>query len=265
MMADHLSGYRGEDSVRWPQPTLRNRLLEAMTPDDRTLLAPHLRAVELNLRDVVIAPGLPAASCFFVEEGVVSVATMDRPARIELGLVGREGLVGAMPVLLGDGRSPYAHIVQMPGRGLAIPSQALRAAVARSASLQCLLLAYVQAQALQLAESIYAQAALNLDARLARWLLMCQDRVSGDAIALTHEFLSIMLGVQRAGVTLALQGLEGAGLIRARRKRIEILDRGGLEALTEGSYGVAEAAYTRLVEGDRAEAGSEGFRPPPAA
>ncbi|WP_144761138.1 Crp/Fnr family transcriptional regulator [Methylobacterium dankookense] len=244
---------------------LRNRLLRVLAPDDFALVAPHLRPVDLQLGSVVIAPDEPTTSCCFVEEGVVSVATVERPTRIELGLVGSEGLVGAMPVLLGDARAPYAHIVQVPGHGLAIPSQALRAAVSRSASLQHTLLAYIQTQVLQLAESIYAQAALNLEARLARWLLMCQDRVSGDAIALTHEFLSIMLGVQRAGVTLALQGLEGAGMIRGRRKRIEILDRGGLEGLTEGSYGVPEAAYARLIEGGRKGAAAEGFRPPPAA
>lgn len=262
-MSGPLSGYQGESPTRRSQPALRNRLLTALAPDDFALVAPHLQTVDLRLGDVLIAPGEAATRCCFVEEGVVSVATVDRPTRIELGLVGPEGLVGAMPALLGDARAPYAHIVQMPGHGLAIPSQVLRAATARSASLQRILLAYIQTQAMQLAESVYAQAALNLEARLARWLLMCQDRVGGDAIALTHEFLSIMLGVQRAGVTLALQGLEGAGLIRGRRKRIEILDRDGLEGLTEGSYGVAEAAYARLVEAGRP--GAEGFRPPPAA
>jgi CRP-like cAMP-binding protein len=260
-MTGHLFEYHGESEVRRPQAAFRNRLLRALAPEDFGLLAPHLRPAELNLRDVLIASDEPAPFCCFVEEGVVSVATVGRPTRIELGLVGPEGLVGAMPVLLGDARGPYAHIVQVPGQGFLIAERALRAAAARSPSLQRKLLAYVQTQAMQLAESIYAQAALNLEARLARWLLMCQDRVSADAITLTHEFLSIMLGVQRAGVTLALQGLEGAGLIRGRRKRIEILDRGGLEGLTEGSYGVAEAAYARLVEGGA----GEDFKPQPAA
>lgn len=95
--------------------------------------------------------------------------------------------------------------------------------------------------------TIYAHAALNLEGRLSHWLLMCHDRVDGDELLLTHEFLSMMLGVQRAGISLALQNLESAGRIKSRRKRIQIIDRCKLEQLADGSYGVAEAEYARLI------------------
>lgn len=202
----------------------------------------------LPLGHPLIVPNAAIAACVFPETGFVSVATAHGQQRVEIGLVGREGLVGAAPVLLADAVTPQAQVVQMAGSGLAITASALRAVVNASASLQERLLAYVQTQMLQIGETAYAHAALNLESRLARWLLMCHDRVEGDELALTHEFLSMMLGVQRAGVTLALQSLEGAALIRNRRKRVLILDRGGLEALTHGGYGAPEAAYARLIK-----------------
>lgn len=229
------------------QACIRNGLLRALAPDDFALLAPHLRAIDVRLREDLIVADRPVTRCHFPESGVASVVARHDGTEIEVGLVGREGLIGAAPVLLGDDRSPHTHFVQIDGRMLAIAAPALRDAVARSRSLQHMLLRYVQTHLIQVAQTAYAQAALDLESRLARWLLMCHDRVDGDALLLTHEFLSIMLGVQRTGVTLALQNLEGAGLIRNRRKRIEILDRARLEALTNGAYGVPEAAYRRLI------------------
>ncbi len=239
---------RGEDEVSEPHRSeIRNRLLRALDPSDLARLAPHLRPVDLPLGLSLIAPGEAIAACVFPESGFVSVATAHGQQRVEIGLVGSEGLAGAAPALLADAVTPHAHVVQMAGSGLAIAPAALAAAAAESASLRATLLAYIQTQLLQLGETAHAHAALNLESRLARWLLMCHDRVEEDDLALTHEFLSLRLGVQRAGVTLALQGLEGAGLIRNRRKRVLILDRGGLKALTHGSYGVPEAAYARLL------------------
>jgi len=92
-------------------------------------------------------------------------------------------------------------------------------------------------------------AAYNIDARLARWLLMCHDRLDGDDLQLTHEFLSMMLGAQRSSTTLAIQSLEGHRLIRARRGRITILDREAMEAVADGGYGPPEAEFARLIEG----------------
>ncbi|GJD81352.1 Crp/Fnr family transcriptional regulator [Methylobacterium gregans] len=243
-----ISSAHGGDETAIPrQSEVSNRLLRALDPAAFARLAPHLRPIALPLGYPLIAPNAPITVCVFPEAGFVSVATTHGQQRVEIGLVGREGFVGAAPVLLADAVTSQTQVVQMAGSGLAVATPALRAAADESASLRTTLLAYVQTQLLQVGETAYAHAALNLESRLARWLLMCHDRVEDDELALTHEFLSIMLGVQRAGVTLALQSLEGAALIRNRRKRVLILDRGGLEALTHGSYGAPEAAYARLI------------------
>jgi CRP-like cAMP-binding protein len=239
--------HAGDGTEEPRQSRVRNRLLQALEPADYARLAPHLRAMDLPLARCLVAPNEVIGLCVFPESGFVSVATAHGQQRVEIGLVGNEGLVGAAPVLLADAMTPHTHVVQMAGSGLAIAAGSLGRAAAESASLRGRLLAYVQTQLIQLGETAHAHAALNLESRLARWLLMCHDRVEGDELALTHEFLSMMLGVQRAGVTLALQSLEGAGLIRNRRKRVLIRDRAGLEALTHGSYGAPEAAYARLI------------------
>ncbi|PIK74704.1 Crp/Fnr family transcriptional regulator [Methylobacterium frigidaeris] len=231
------------------QSILRNRLLRAMAPDDFERLQPHLDPIALQLREVVIAPDAPVDELFFLETGMVSISTAHDERRIEVGLIGREGLVGAVPVALDCTTTPHVFFVQLSGEGLSIGRDAFCAAIAESPALRRLLLRYVHTLIVQITQTAYAHASLSLEGRLARWLLMCHDRSDSDELVLTHEFLSMMLGVQRAGVTLAIQNLEGAGRIRAKRRRIEVLDRGKLLALTNGSYGTPEAEYARLIEG----------------
>ncbi|MCJ2021277.1 helix-turn-helix domain-containing protein, partial [Methylobacterium sp. E-065] len=110
-------------------------------------------------------------------------------------------------------------------------------------------LRYVQVEFVQVRQTAYVNATYTIETRLARWLLMCHDRVDGDELRVKHEFLSMMLGVQRSGVTLALQNLEGGRCIQARRGRITVLDRELLETVADGSYGPPEAEYARLIEG----------------
>lgn len=231
------------------QSTLRNRLLRAMAPEDFALVEPHLDSIALQLREVVVAPDAPVDELFFLETGMVSISTAHDERRIEVGLVGSEGLVGAVPVALDCIATPHVYFVQLSGEGLSIGREAFCAALAESPTLRRLVLRYVHTLLVQITQTAYAHASLSLEARLARWLLMCHDRTEGDELVLTHDFLSMMLGVQRAGVTLAIQNLEGAGRIRARRRRIEVLDRDKLLALTNGSYGTPEAKYARLIEG----------------
>ena len=233
--------------VQLLQSGVRNSLLRVLSADDFALLAPHLEPMVTQLREYFVTAKEPVTECHFPESGFISVVTTHDGREIEVGLIGREGLVGALPVMLDDDRSPFVSYVQMSGTVLGISTPILLDAVERSRSLRRILLRYVHTFMMQVAETAYAQGALGLESRLARWLLMCHDRVDGDELALTHEFLSIMLGVQRAGVTLALQNLEGAGRIKGRRKRILILDREPLKALTNGSYGVPEAEYERLI------------------
>ena len=120
-------------------------------------------------------------------------------------------------------------------------------AVAARASLHKHLLRFVQAFTIQTAQTALSNGCHVIEQRLARWLLMCHDRVDGDELATTHEFLSLMLGVRRAGVTLALQALEDRGLISTKRGQITVLNRAKLEAVAGDSYGVPEAEYARLI------------------
>ncbi len=120
-------------------------------------------------------------------------------------------------------------------------------AIARSDTLHAALLRYVQTALVQSAQSMATNATQRVEARLARWLLMCHDRIDGDEIALTHEFMSMMIGAERSKVTITLHVLEGAGLIRAERGRIVIRDRGKLEELAGDGYGIPEAEYRRLI------------------
>ncbi len=229
------------------QPTIRNRLLRQCEPSDFALLEPHLTPIRLDLRLPLIAPHEPIRDLVFPESGFVSIVT-GRPGRqAETGLIGHEGVVGAVPILLAGDRTPDAHFVQAAGHGLRIEVDALRAATRASKSLEKLLLNFIQTLLIQTAQTAYANLSHTLDTRLARWLLMCQDRLGGTELAVTHEFLGVMLGVQRSSVTVAIQVIEGNQLIRARRGRIEVLDRAGLEAAAGDSYGLPEAEYARLI------------------
>ena len=158
-------------------------------------------------------------------------------------------MVGASHVLLGSDRVPYRHFVQMADHALSIRAGIVSAAVDESPTLRKLLLRYVLTEMIQVRQTAIVNATFEIEVRLARWLLMCHDRAEGDELLLKHEFLSMMLGVRRSGVTLAMQQLEGAGRIRARRGRITVLDRELLEEMANGSYGTPEAEYARLIEG----------------
>ncbi|MDN3575026.1 Crp/Fnr family transcriptional regulator, partial [Methylobacterium longum] len=229
--------------------SVRNRLLKAMSPADFALLQPHLERVSTELRQSLITPHEPIQQMFFPEAGFGSITTSGSGSQVEIGIVGREGLVGAIPVLLGSDRTPHECFVQSAGEMLRIETVALCAAARESASLNRLLLRYIMVQFVQAAQTALANATYTLDVRLARWLLMCQDRLDGDDLQITHEFISIMLGVRRPSTTLAVQALEGQRLIRARRGRITILDREALTALADDSYGLPEAEFGRLIEG----------------
>ena len=139
--------------------------------------------------------------------------------------------------------------MQVPGHGAKVPAPVLLDLIIRQPVVRDFFLAYVHCCEIQFAQSALANARYNMNERLARWLLMCHDRLDGDELQITHEFLSMMLGTQRSSTTLAVQTLEGHGLIRARRGRITILDRETLEKVTDGCYGLPEAEFARLIEG----------------
>jgi CRP-like cAMP-binding protein len=229
-----------------------NRLLNFMSAGDLKLLAPDLKQTELALRQTLEKANQPIEHMYFMEDGIASVVGDSNTfGPIEIGIIGKEGLTG-LQVVLGNDRSPYETFIQIPGNALRIEADKLRAAMDKSRSLQQLLLRYVQVFLIQTAQTALSNAAALLTQRLARWLLMCEDRLNSKQIPLTHEFLAMMLGVQRSGVTIALGELENRGLIRCKRGLITILDRPTLEKLTNGSYGIAEAEYDRRFEPKKA-------------
>ena len=229
------------------QDTVGNLLLRTMAAADYALIQSQLVRIPLPVKLQLHEAGRQIEHVYFPEDGIVSIVavTLDGES-CEVGLFGLEGMSETATVL-GTDHSPYAAYVQSIGvSALRLPTSALNEAFENSRTLRQHLLRYVQAMMIQLSSSI-AAAGQTIEQRLARWLLMCHDRVADDEIGLTHEFIGMMLGVRRAGVTVALQGLTRLGLIVNTRGSVVIRDRAGLEALAAGGYGLAEAEYERLI------------------
>jgi CRP-like cAMP-binding protein len=225
---------------------VRNRLLGALGPEDFALLAPKLERIPTVLHATIIAANSPIDHVVFPESGIVSTIANTEEGRIEIGVIGSEGMVG-LPVVLGTDRTPHSSVVQASGEALRIRAEDLRAAIRESPSVFRPFGLYTQALIVQIAQTAYVNVTFDIEARLARWLLMMQDRIEGTELPLTHDFLAAMLGVRRPGVTMATHVLEGTGAIRARRGRIEIRDREKLAELAGDSYLTAEREYERLM------------------
>ena len=228
------------------QALLHNKLLRRLSPAAFSLLQPSLLPIALPRGQSIAEPGIPCEWAVFPESGLMSIVTRAPDRReLEIGIFGRDGM-GSTALALGVETTPYRIYAQMAGEGFRMPATALMQAVAATPEIAALLLLYVQAFMIQVAQTALANACYTIEQRLARWLLMAHDLADEDDLALTHEFLSIMLGVRRTGVTLALHRLEGERMIRARRGVVRILDRKQLENTAAGSYGSAEAEYDRL-------------------
>ncbi|MCI0755057.1 Crp/Fnr family transcriptional regulator [Teichococcus vastitatis] len=228
-------------------PPPGNHLLNALPPEDLASFRPRLERVDLSFRQTLQMAEEPITSIHFPENGYLSrLAIMDNGDAAEIGLIGAEGMTG-IAVLLGDDRDSFEIIVQVPGPALSIGLPAFRTALEQIPSLRRLLLRYALAHFEQVARTGACNGRHPIDQRLARWLLMAHDRAGGDAFPMTHEFLSMMLGVRRAGVTVAAGLLQKAGHIRYERGRIEITNRTGLEACACECYGAARRAQDRLL------------------
>ncbi|MDB5700627.1 MAG: Crp/Fnr family transcriptional regulator [Sphingomonadales bacterium] len=230
-----------------PQNSTRNILLQAMSGDDYAILEPHFKRIPLPVKLQLHAAGRAIDYVYFPEDGIVSIVAVTLDGKsCEVGLFGREGMSETATVL-GTDHSPHEAYVQSAGvSGLRLPTQILNDAFEQSPTLRRHLLRYVQAMMIQLSSSITA-AGQTIEQRLARWLLMCSDRIDGNEVPLTHEFISMMLGVRRPGVTVAVEQLVTNRLIANRRGIIVVEDRAGLQRLAGGSYGLAETEYERLV------------------
>ena len=225
----------------------RNRLLAALPAPEFAWLRADLEPVELHLRDIIVPPDRAITHAYFVEAGLVSlVQPLSDGAAVEVGLIGREGFVGA-PLLLGVRQTPAEANVQLKGSALRITAGALQDAIQKSAHLHSLLLSFTNALHVQVTQTAACNGRHELNQKLARWLLSARDRTDSDELALSHEFISMMLGRRRAGVTVALGNLKKVGLIGNSVGRITILDRPGLEAAACECYRVVRDEYRRLL------------------
>jgi CRP-like cAMP-binding protein len=224
-----------------------NQLLDGASADDLRRLLPHLEEVSLVQKQTINTPGQPIEQIYFPTAGIVSlVATLDEGAVVEVGVIGREGMVGT-PVLLGSETASNEAFVQLDGTALRMPIGVLLDQFEESRPLRRRLLRFAQALSFQISQSAACNARHVVDERCARWLLAAHDRGEGDQLSLTHEFLGIMLGVRRAGVTVAAGALQRAGLIQYRQGRITILDREGLEGASCECYSAIKDEYARLL------------------
>ena len=223
-----------------------NVLLARLEPDDAARLRRDLEAVTIERRQVLERRRTAIEHVYFPSSGIAStVAEQGGDTSIEVGLFGRDGMSG-QGVVMGDGTAIHQCFIQVEGEGHRIEAGALGRAMADRPGIRETFLRFFYANTSQMGHTAVANARARLEMRLARWLLMCHDRVEGDALDLTHEFLSVMLGVRRPGVTLGLNALQDEGLLDIRRGQIAIVDRLGLEAAAGRSYGRPEADYERL-------------------
>ncbi len=227
--------------------SLRNQLVMRMRPEDWNLLAPHLESIALKERQIVEVPGKPITHVYFIEVGVVSVVAVNADDhRIEVGVIGNEGMTG-VPLVMGDTRAQHSAYMQIPGQGYRIAAGPFVEAIKKSPSLNALMLKSAQAFMIQTAHTALANGRARLEERLARWLLMAHDRLDSDVVPLTHEFLAVMLGVRRAGITVALHAFEQRGFISMRRGQLTLINRAGIEQVAGSFYGMPEAELKRLM------------------
>jgi CRP-like cAMP-binding protein len=227
--------------------SIRNGLLQALPSDAVDELMPYLERVPLKRRQVLHERNLPVAYAYFIEHGLASLmARAEDQCMLEVATLGQQDFVG-LPIVLGTNRTPHRCVVQVSGEAWRISAEDLQALINRIPALRQLLLSYVQATGVQSAQLVVCSSRHSLRHRLARWLLFAHDRVEGNEIALTHQFLGRALGVRRAGVTTAMGRLEEAGMIHRGRGRIMILDRASLEGETCDCYRAIRSEYNRIT------------------
>jgi CRP-like cAMP-binding protein len=230
----------------------RNAILNALSPTDFALLQPHLQFVALPFRHRMQQANRRIKTVYFIESGLGSVVAIGSGERrqAEVGVIGREGMTG-LPIVLGAERSPCEIFMQVEGRGQSIDADLLSGAMDQSLTMARCFTRFAHVFAVQASYTALANAQGKIEERLARWLLMAQDRIGSDVLELTHEFLALMLGVRRAGVTEALRQLQCKAVLGTARGVVTIADRGGLEECADGLYGQPETEFERLFPNRR--------------
>ena len=210
------------------------------------MLQPYLQSVALPFRHRLQAANSRIPTIAFIESGLGSVVAIGGKRRqAEVGVIGREGMTG-LPIVLGAECSPCEIFMQVGGSGQSIDADHLSDAMDRSLTMARCFQRFAHVFAVQASCTALANAQGRVEERLARWRLMAHDRIGSDMLKLTHEFLALMLGVRRAGVTTALRHLEQNAIIDMARGVVTIVDRGRLEECADGLYGQPEAEFERL-------------------
>ena len=231
------------DSPRMP---MENRLLAALPSEVTACLEPNLERVSLPLKEVLYESRELIEYVYFPNHGVVSLLTiLEDGVLAEVGLVGNEGIVG-LPVFLGIEVTPFKAIVQVPGEAMRMKADVFKDLVNLDTPLHGLLMRYTHTLMFQISQSAACNPHHSVKERCCRWLLMTRDRMHSDQFPLTHEFLSQMLGVRRASITVVAGMLQKAELIRYSRGQMTIKDRLGLEAVSCQCYRLVKEEEDRL-------------------
>ena len=244
----------------------RNRLLAALPPDELAVIVPHLERVELERRQLLHDAQRRITHVHFIEHGIVSIlSVVGDGSAVETATIGHEGLIG-FEVFHGVDVTPEQAMMQVPGVAHRVRSETFRELLPRLPSLQALLHRFSVYMFTLAAQNSGCNRKHAVEQQCARWLLTVHDRVESDDIALTHDFISQMLGVRRASVTDTLSALEKQGLIKAGRNKITITERAGLERVVCECYRIIASTAAQLLEGrpspnplDQVETSRDGF------
>ncbi|MDX6270892.1 MAG: hypothetical protein QOD28_2115 [Acidobacteriota bacterium] len=219
---------------------LSNRILRELPPEEYARLSSHMELIPLSVGDILCYPDDPVTHVYFLNSGAISIISNFRNGSgVEVGVVGNEGIFG-LNVVLGSVTVPLEAIVQQPGDAFRVPSEVIEQEFKAGGQLHDLLLRYTQAFIIQIAQNAACNRSHPIDGRLARWLLTSHDRAKSDELHLTQEFISLMLGTRRAGITEAAGRLQNEGLIKYSRGHIRITDRKGLEATSCECYDIVK-------------------------
>jgi CRP-like cAMP-binding protein len=246
---------RRKAAVRRKAEPNSNRLLALLPRQDFGRLRPHLEPIPLKYRQSLYRAHKEIRFVYFIETGVGSLVNMMANGdAAEVGTIGNEGIVG-LPLVLDDVKAPTSVYVQVPGTGVRMKATLFTKELARSASMRTVMLRYAHAFFNQVAQSAACNQFHSLEQRCCRWLLMTHDRMESDTFLLTQEFLAMMLGVQRTGVSKAAGALQRAGLISYKRGIVTIRNRRGLERRACECYGISKREFDRLLGSKAKRAG----------
>ncbi len=242
---------------------IRNAILSSLPRRELIALEPLMERVPLGQGRIIEAPRKDIESVWFMEEGLASISIESEQYKsVEVGMVGYEGCVGC-PVLNGVRQALTKTIIQISGTAWRIDADDFMQIMKSCRQLEACCRQFHQALVWQMAGTALSNARGHIEQRLARWLLMCQDRIGGQDIHITQDYLAAILGVRRPGVTNALHILEGEGLVRSTRVNIEMRDRQRLEAFAGSFYGDAESLRRDPVANGALRRNTEGTFPSP--